>query len=228
MPARFKQHRILTGKSLCLTMALLCVAVPAAAESDGFYFGGFLGAGDTATAQTDFVDGADPGTIDYDLDTSIAGGLVLGWHYTTTLRSELEFSHSGAQVSATTVDTAALAPSTEASDGDVQITYLMANGWVDVSLAGAINPYVGGGLGVAHVSGDATRTGGTLVLGSDNGLAAQVGAGLRFPTAIGGAIDIGYRYKTVTGAELDQTGSAFTTDGEFSSHSLNIGYIFNF
>ncbi|MEL6645477.1 MAG: outer membrane beta-barrel protein [Pseudomonadota bacterium] len=211
-----------------LPLVVMCAGTPVAAEEDGFYFGGFLGAGDSVTARTDFIDGGDPGRIDYDLDTPLAGGFVVGWQSSTSLRSELEFSLSGAQVSATTLDTATLAPTIEASDGDVQVTYLMANGWVDVPLTRGINPYVGGGLGVAHVSGDATRGGGPLVLGSDSGLAAQVGAGLRFPTAIGGAIDIAYRFKTVTGADLDQTGSSFTTDGEFSSHSLNIGYIFNF
>lgn len=209
--------------------AVLILAAPAArAESEGFYFGGFVGAGDVSTANNAFTDGGDTGTVDYDLDAQIAGGVVFGWQYSASLRSEVELSLGDANVTGNTRDTALTAPSSETADGDIQITYVMANGWLDVSLAGAINPYVGGGLGVAHVSGEARTGTGTLVLGSDNGLAAQVGAGLRFPTALGGAIDIGYRYKTVTGAELDQTGSAFVTDGEFSSHSVNIGYIFNF
>ena len=229
MPAHDKQHPGVFRQMRRLLPALfLGVASPALAENDGFYFGGFLGAGDNVTAQNDFVDGGIPGTIEYDLDTPVAGGLIVGWQYSPSLRSELEFSLGGAQVSGTTLGTASVAPTTQPSEGDVQVAYVLANGWVDVPVNGTLNPYFGGGLGLAHVSGDATRGGGTLVLGSDNGLAAQVGAGLRFPSVLGGAIDIGYRYKTVTGADLDQTGSAFVTDGEFSSHSVNIGYIFNF
>lgn len=209
--------------------AMLCLIAPAAlAEGERFYFGGFLGAGDTTTANTSFTDAGERGTLDYDLGTPVGGGLILGWQYSDTLRSEVELSLSDASVSGTTRDTVLTAPATETADGDVQITYVMANGWLDVPVGGLLNPYVGGGLGVAHVSGDVTQGGGGMVLGSDSALAAQVGAGLRFPTGFGGAIDIGYRYKTVTGAELDQSGSAFTTDGEFSSHSVNIGYIFNF
>ena len=213
-------------------LAALCASAllsgPAVAEGEGFYFGGFVGAGDLSTARSDFTDTGTSGTLDYETDTQTIGGVVLGWQYSPTLRSEVELSLGDANVSNVTRDTAITAPVTDPADGDIQITYVMANGWLDESLAGPINPYVGGGQGVAHVSGDTTQGASTLTLGSDNGLAAQVGAGLRFPVALGGAIDIGYRYKTVAGAELDQTGSAFVTDGRFSSHSVNIGYIFNF
>ena len=176
-----------------------------------------------------------------DVDTNIAGeavsvgfdtGFILGatvgkrLNQNWRVEAELSFAHYEAD------DVSG--PTSQVifgnADGDLNAIFLMANVWYDIPTSGRLTPYVGGGLGAAHVDADVVFDGGPQ--GYQNGdinFAAQIGAGVSIDLSDKMAVDIGYRYKFIPDVDFDN-GSGFGTytGGDVNSHNVQAGLRFNF
>jgi opacity protein-like surface antigen len=150
-------------------------------------------------------------------------GVAIGVHLFSNMRAEFELSQSSN-------DTSEIGEPYTSYDGSINASFALANLWYDLPTETKITPYVGGGLGYAQISHEGSSIGIPLVDDSDTAFAAQIGIGGRASIGAKGAIDIGYRYKVFDGADLDQlleTGPDFK-NGKYASHSINIGYSYNF
>ncbi len=96
----------------------------------------------------------------------------------------------------------------------------MVNGWLDLDLALPVQPFIGGGAGVARVSSDNS---------SDTVFAWQVGAGIGYPLGPTVTLQAGYRYfRTAEGqfkGDTTQDGLRFRTSGktDIDAHLFDIG-----
>ncbi len=128
----------------------------------------------------------------------------------------------------------ALLKGERAIDGDVSAVTLMANLYYDIDLDGGWKPYIGGGVGLAHLSLSAKSksTGAALADDEDDVLAYQIGGGIGYEIDSSGdrsvIASLDYRYfgtedPTFTGS---LTGAKFDT--EQSGHYIGVGLRFGF
>jgi opacity protein-like surface antigen len=105
----------------------------------------------------------------------------------------------------------------EANDEDhLRELFILANFWFGIPISSMFSPYLGGGLGVAHVNADfgvdPFITGGgaspptfSASIEADSwSFAYQLGAGLLIGLSEHVAIDIGYRFKAIPNVDLDE------------------------
>jgi OOP family OmpA-OmpF porin len=189
-------------------------------------FGGYAIAEDYDFTLTDNV-GAGIGTefpYDISLDDGFVIGGAIGMVFNENIRFDVEVAHSENEFG-DTLNSATLGPFTT-TDGDLQITTILANVWLNANMD-IVDPYVGGGVGIGFVDGDLTVLNGVptdVFDGSDVGFAAQVGAGLRFPVSDSFEIDVGYRLRAVFDVELDSAIAGFDNSAEdFYTHSFQVG-----
>lgn len=143
-------------------------------------------------------------------DPPVSVSLAYGHRVTDNLRAEVELNamlFDGGY----TRDDAADQPAFPIDGGVTQLS-VMTNYWADFDL-GFVQPYAGGGLGLALVSTDfqfMNEFGDLTVLQEDfaPALALQVGAGVRAPVSDNMLIDVGYRYRTA----IDAFSSAIRND----------------
>ncbi len=218
-----------TLAALATPLAFAAFIGPAAAQSlpDGVYAGGFLGWNRWSDARNDFDSGTGGADYEFEMSDGLGIGFVLGANLSRRFRGELEFSHGIGSADGPVRSGGTAAPVVGSASGDVTVTYLMANGWYSLGPRARVAPYIGGGIGVAIVDAGISAGGLDLADGSDAGMAVQAGFGARIPMSPSQEIDVGYRYRRVSGAELDVDSGA-PTGSEFASHSLNLGYVFNF
>lgn len=167
---------------------------------------------------------------DFGAENGYNVGAVVGLSLSNTTRAEIELSYTENEVNSFN----SLGTSISAT-GDLAGTFLMVNLWYDVPVNSVVTPYFGGGAGIGRIegSGFGFNPGGTFtpISGSSTDLALQIGAGLRWGLSTGGALDIGYRYRTVGYDGLNFVSGAGTDsfeNGTLESHNLNIGYSFSF
>jgi opacity protein-like surface antigen len=185
--------------------------VSAQTIDEGSYGGFFLGASDFRISER----------TGYSPAYGQGESLVLGVALSSSLRGEVELSRASADVKAV-ADGSGADPATRGVD----FTYLMANAWYALPTRRALQPYAGGGVGVAWVEGEGAAINANTGPATESAFAAQLGFGVRY-LADSGDWDLGYRYKHAAGAELDLTPGE-TTRSTFAAHSLNVGYTFNF
>ena len=123
--------------------------------------------------------------------------------------------------------------------------FLLVNGWYDFDTGTKLTPYVGGGVGLAHLSTsfDTCECDLSIVATTQTGFvpAAQVGAGLKIRLSDPLSLDFGYRLKVAgapggsasLSAAIDDLSAAISTDltqtGIYTQHTITAGltYAFN-
>ena len=116
--------------------------------------------------------------------------------------------------------------------GDATTITALVNGIVDIDFNLPVVPFLGAGLGVAHVSVNDVRGsfGGVrfrLTDDTDMVLAYQALGGLAFPITDEITVEAQYRYQTMTDPEFtDSLGGSF--DLENDSHNFEVGLRLNF
>ncbi len=105
----------------------------------------------------------------------------------------------------------------------------MGNGWFDFNAAGALHPYIGGGIGGARVEVrdfSAQSAGGGGFTDDDIVLAYQGGVGINFDITDRTTIDLGYRYFATEDPGYSTSGGEF--DFEYEQHValLSLRYVF--
>jgi opacity protein-like surface antigen len=159
------------------------------------------------------------GELHGEVDNGFLIGGAFGAQFTENFRGEIEVS--GARLDTKThaeeyVDYGgALGQEYEAKDDDdLTELFILANLWFGFPISSTFSPYIGGGVGVAHVDANfgvppfATNTNETndvsvKINADDWALAYQVGAGLLIALSDHVAIDLGYRFKGIHNVDLD-------------------------
>lgn len=113
------------------------------------------------------------------------------------------------------------------ASGDIDSTAYMFNVLYDFRNQSGFTPYVGAGLGWAHLNAD-TDAGGFSIDDSDDGLAWQAMAGIAYAPRSMPMTEwsLGYRYFSMTDVSLDST--AGTVDMDYDVHNLEAGVKFRF
>ena len=160
-----------------------------------------------------------------DSDTGGRFGGSIGYRLNSHLRFEAEASY-GVNDSEAVTTISAIVPSTsgktillEQQDldvgGNIKTFSVFANGWVDLPIDGHIRPYIGGGVGVAFLSGSG--------IDDDDKFTYQVGAGLTLPVTRSTDLYAGYRFQQVLNVEVDGSDA-----GDITNHVAEIGLRYNF
>lgn len=200
-----------------------------AMEPAGWYvslFGGvsFL---DNVETNYDYI-GENDGN-EADTDTGFIVGGAVGTHITDDIRVELEVAYSENDVNSirfTDDDQDA----NYDGEGSFDILTFMANLWYDVPLSDSINPYIGGGVGLAIVDGETTYSpDNTAYDSTEVAFAFQVGAGLRLDVSDNITLDVGYRLRGIDGPSFGN--SVFPNSGDYEadlmiSHNVIAGVSF--
>jgi opacity protein-like surface antigen len=146
----------------------------------------------------------------------IFGGTV-GAQLVQGIRAELEISHARLDTETTASEnvvdpTGAITDTFTATDEDrLSEIFILANAWFHIPTPFPLSPYLGGGLGVAHVKADfgVDSFGAPLnefsaaIDADDWSLAYQIGAGLIMALSENFRLDFGYRFKFISHVDLD-------------------------
>ncbi|MDX8350773.1 outer membrane protein [Cognatiyoonia sp. IB215182] len=205
------------------------VAATAAAQSalaqgfgDTWYVSAFGGYSNIGSIDTNFA--ADK--VEHEFDDSYALGITVGKTVAPNLRAELELSYSSYDGGNVTYDLSGFDFTTE---GDADLTFLLANVWYDlpsVDLGGGAVPYVGAGIGAVRLHTDTFFNGfGSGYSDTVTATAFQIGLGVQLPINTG-MLDIGYRFKAAQGFDIDNVAIGFGRfdDGDFNSNNLQVSY----
>jgi opacity protein-like surface antigen len=159
------------------------------------------------------------GELHGEIDNGFLIGGAIGAQFTENFRGEIEVS--GARLDTHThaeeyVDYGQqLGIEYEADDDDhLSELFILANVWFGFPISTMFSPYIGGGVGVAHVDGDfgvgAFPTGmlANDIFSASNdadswNFAYQLGAGIMIGLSEHIAIDLGYRFKAIPNVDLD-------------------------
>ena len=115
------------------------------------------------------------------------------------------------------------------SSGGVNQTYALANAWYGFRNQSAFVPYLGGGLGLGWADGN---LGSSASATAPAAFAFQIGAGVTYDVSDRFSIDVGYRFKAMTGLNARVTtstgSSAHLDQNSIGSHNFQIGATLRF
>lgn len=126
---------------------------------------------------------------------------------------------------------------------ELSVYSAMLNVYYDIDMGTKFTPYVGGGIGLAHLKNKTKVTGstpaGALNSGSsesENNFAWNIGAGVSYAVNSNVSIDAGYRYtdygnvKEIVSQTVPGLGSPLNVDGKYdvTSHEFLIGARYSF
>ena len=160
----------------------------------------------------------------------ILGGAI-GMQVSDELRTEIELSHAAWGANRVRYMTSDGGVDRDAASGTLNATYLLANLWIDVPNNGAFKPYVGGGLGVGFANANVPFSGDENdgMTGGGTGFAFQVGGGIRKALSEKIDLDVGYRFKGITGINFGSlAGEQHFNGANIYSHNLQLGLTFHF
>jgi opacity protein-like surface antigen len=192
-------------------------AAPAASAGD-WYVSLFAGGVWSPETTGDYYGWA----YDVTTDAGYALGIAVGTKVFDALRVEVELSGTSTGISDVYTEFNGDYPD---FDGSVSALYLLGNAWFDLDVGGGFTPYLGGGVGLASVSVDFNDWSWNV---DGTGFAYQLGAGVKFDVSDNLAIDLGYRFKSVPGLTVEDSGGDELTDIDLTSHVIQAGLTFSF
>lgn len=221
-------------KFLLAATALASLSMPSFAADPyvadpQWYITGFAGYAFAEDYESAFVNNITGAQVDYNvsMDDGFVIGGALGYIWNPNIRTELELSY-GSNEFGNDYRSAGFVGLGES--GSIDSFMVFANTWFNHSL-GWVDPYIGGGVGVAFSHGDLSLTNGAGNQFSSNetDLAAQFGAGLRFPVSSNVEIDASYRLRAVFDLEFDSDIAGFSNKGsDFITHTAQLGLTYKF
>jgi opacity protein-like surface antigen len=164
-----------------------------AVDGTGWYLSVFGGGAWPGFAEFNYTGSTEIYAVD--TEPGWLAGVAAGARVMQMLRAEVELSHSAQTFSGVNGNT---------YSGRLGVTHLLGNLWFDFPVGSMLAPYVGGGVGVGVVAfDDASGWFDSISVFKGFGLAYQVGGGIVVNAADNISIDIGYRYRGVSGAEIE-------------------------
>jgi opacity protein-like surface antigen len=203
-------------------VSLLALADSASAQ--GMYFS--VAGGGNWLSPVPYTAPNDLGTIDVAFQSGLVGTAALGFAMMPGFRIEGEVGIRHNNV--TPFDPPNLCCE-GITGGRVQVYSVMANAWYDFNPIGQVQPYVGGGIGVANIK----QTLDTLdfdgnIDASQHVFAFQLGAGLGVALSPMVTLTADYRLFATSDANLPaEDGEPFGMHGSYVDHSLLVGARFN-
>lgn len=204
-----------TALSCSLALALANSPVAAIAEKGQYYV--FGGAGANLPLETEAKNGTFSDDIDYDVNP--AGIAGLGYYYNDVMRTEVELGYRTNKVDEIAGSSAGIA-------GDATTYSAMVNVVFDFKNNTAITPYIGGGLGIAHVDLDGVNPVNTSLTLDDTTTipAGQAIAGLSYSLNKNWDIFADYRFFSDIGGNDDYAlSNGSTAEADYSAHSGFLG-----
>jgi opacity protein-like surface antigen len=161
-------------------------------------------------------------------DGFIVGGTV-GAHVTDFLRVEGEVSYQSQEVDKV-IDDGNDPVDDDLVNGDIDVLYILGNIWLDWTNDSAFTPYAGGGVGVGIIYPDYTfDPDDNDYSKSGTGFAFQVGAGIQWAFTDSLSLDVGYRFKGVTGVTLEDDDNSDIMNGtDLFTHVVQAGLTLDF
>ena len=173
-------------------------------------------------------------SVDSEFDTGFAFGGAVGYAHSSGFRGEVAVEYRQNDVDSLTLNTlngVALGGISGSADGDVSSVTGMVNGFFDIDLGGGFVPFLGAGIGIAHISADVDTTvagvTANLTDDSDQVFAYQGIAGIAYHFTENVAASVQYSYLATSDPELDASGGG-SFDSEYESHNVMAGLRFTF
>lgn len=207
--------------SLLLCLLLLCTT-PAFAQQ-GLYLGAFGGVNYLEDAS---LRAAGVRDLNVEFDWGSHAGVNLGYRTgryfskskKITGRLEIELATRSNDVDLIEVNQRLVS-----AGGEMKVTSLMANSWIDIRTDSIFVPFFGIGLGAAQLVFDKAG----FVDDKDTQFAYQIGAGVGLPLGHQWHLDLGYRYfATLDPTFVDPDG--IRNKADYATHNLSLGLRFNF
>jgi len=206
--------------ALVSAIAIMTTAIPALADgpSDSWYMSA---SGDITKPQNSTISGTSTGKVDYGF--SSGGDLAAGYE-TGPVRGELELGYHALGIKDVTVGAGAKTSAT----GDMKIPTLMANAYYDLHNSTRFTPYIGGGLGMAHLE-FPTGLGYGNTSGTDNRFAYQGMLGVSYSPESLPATDwsLGYRYLGTSAPQFTSATGHISADS-LKTNSVELGFRYHF
>jgi opacity protein-like surface antigen len=157
------------------------------------------------------------GSTDFEEGYTVSG--AIGYDF-GAVRTELELAYRDNDVNDIYIGTT---PQPNPG-GDISSTAVMLNGYYDIPTGGAVTPYIGAGIGMAHVSANDFHVG-TLSIGdeTDDVFAYQGIAGANFAIDGGFSLFAEYKYFATSDVDINTTDSA-----SYDNHSILAGFKYDF
>lgn len=112
--------------------------------------------------------------------------------------------------------------------GDVSVVSVMLNAYYDFRNSSQFTPYLGGGLGTAHVSFNDVNAPGVLrVDGDDICVAFQIGAGVEYKLSRQFSVDLAYRLFVTSDIEFTNQSGTVSEDN-YLANTVMAGIRYNF
>lgn len=209
--------------SLSLLLCLLLLSATPAFAQQGFYLGAF---GGTNYLEDASLRAAGVRDLHVEFDWGAHAGVSLGYRTgryfskskNTTGRLEIELATRSNDVNLIEVNQRLVS-----AGGEMRVTSLMANSWVDIRTDSIFVPFFGIGLGAAQLVFDNAG----FVDDKDTQFAYQIGAGVGLPLGHHWLLDLGYRYfATLDPTFVDPDGIRNKVD--YATHKLSLGVRLNF
>jgi opacity protein-like surface antigen len=161
---------------------------------------------------------------DFKMKDGFTIGAAVGSYVADGVRLERELSYSRNNNKSARLDGGDFG----AQSGKMSGLFMMTNMWKDFRMSERFQPYVGGGLGVALLSGEGSEFTSAYDFSGELAFAVQAGAGVRYGISDKLALDVGYRYRAAMDAS--QRGGVDGFDGAFSyrTHTLQAGLTYAF
>jgi len=188
-----------TALAAFAAVAALAVAGAASAQTSDWYVQGNAG----ANFQNKLGSGP---SLKGDDGWAISG--AVGRQITPNIRAEGELFYSTSD-------------GETAGSGDLKTTAGFVNGYYDFNPGGAIQPFLGAGVGFAQVKAD-----GGAFDDDDTGFAYQFKAGVAHPFTERLTGEVAYRYVNVADVELGR--GAAHIDGDFETQAVTVGLRYGF
>jgi opacity protein-like surface antigen len=167
-----------------------------------------------------FGSDADGGDV---FDDDFAVGIAYGRRHSTRLRSEFEFTYRSNESSADVLPAVIPEPLT----GEVRVLSIMKNFIIDIEVPSEfLKPYVGIGIGYAHVDADFSRNSG-VELENSGSFAWQPIGGVSLQLTERANFYVEYRYFSTTDLEVTQLG-VLQDNSTYNAHDLFMGMRFEF
>jgi opacity protein-like surface antigen len=213
--------------------AVLLAATGSAGLALGAEPGPYIGLQGAATFQRE----ADNSSSDlhitskYNSGYNVAG--VLGWNYGQNWRAEAEIGYRRNGLDKLAVDkatgTGLAGGQTYAAHGHLGTTDVMGNLWYDFNMGDGWKPYVGGGIGWAHINANNVSANGIpLVDDTSNVFAYQLGAGIGYALTPRTTVSVDYRYFATKDPTFTDTATGTQFNSQYRTNNVGLSLRYRF
>ncbi|MCB1537933.1 MAG: porin family protein [Rhodospirillales bacterium] len=203
--------------ALVAGVAGFAAVLPAARAQDGWQQGLYIsGSAGWNHTQDQKITGASKSNLKEGYGLSGA----VGYDYGNNVRTEIELSYRSNKVDGLSDNTGPFA----SPGGKVTATAVMANAYYDIPTATPVTPYIGAGIGIAHVKTDNYSTAGTIISdGKDNAFAYQGILGADYALESDLSLFGEYRYFST-----EKVNMGYGNKGTYHNHALMAGLKYSF